>query len=119
MREETLMRICLIVALVGIVIMFSGNKITEPKIVMISDVTESENYVKLKGFVDRLQISSSGTTFIKLKDESGDIDVVIFKDSIENVNEIKTGDLIEVLGKVQKYKGKLEVIASRITSNQI
>ena len=114
MKEKTLIKICLLSVIVGIIIMFFANRMITPKEIKISDVSEEYNYVKIKGEVVKIYVSESGTAFIELSDESGSVDVVVFKGSIENVSNITTGDFIEVIGKPEKYKGEMEVIASSI-----
>ena len=48
---------------------------------------------------------------INVKDDTGNIDVVVFKE--ENL-ELKEGDVIQVEGQVTEYQGKLEILAKRI-----
>lgn len=116
MNERDLVILCLVVSLSGIVIMFIANKMIEPKYLKVSEITLSQNYIKVNGTVSSLFVSKTGTTFIKLKDDTGIIDVVVFKDKI-NVTSIKPGLSIEVIGKPQKYKEKIEIIPSVIRVN--
>ena len=113
MKEKTLVRICLVSVFIGILIMFFSNRLIGPKEVKLSEISKDSNYVKIKGNVSEVHESNSGTLFLKLTDGTGCIDVVVFKDSIENVS-IDSGEFIEVIGKPQEYKGKIEIIASQI-----
>ena len=94
--------------------MFVSNRMIQPKEIKINDISENQNYIKIKGKVTKVSTSKDITTFLKLKDDTGSIDVVIFKNSIDDVSWIKAGNIIEVLGKPEKYKNKLEIIASQI-----
>lgn len=94
--------------------MFFMNKTIEPKEMKISEVSENHNYLRIRGEITKFNVSESGTTFLEIQDETGSIDVVIFKDSIRDMPNIETGSFIEVMGKPQKYKGGLEIIANRI-----
>lgn len=113
MKEKTLVKICVISVFIGITIMFFANKLIGPKEIKISEISKDYNYVKIKGNVSEVHESKSGTLFFKLTDETGSVDVVVFNGSIENVS-IDSGYFIEVVGKPEEYKGKMEIIASQI-----
>jgi len=61
-----------------------------------------------------MSTSESGTTFLKIRDETGSINAVIFKNSIKNLDEIKEGEELSIVGKTEKYKGEMELIVSSI-----
>ena len=114
MKENVLIRICLLVVIAGIIIMFLSTRFIQPKEIKIKDISEKQNYVKISGKVIQISTSESGTTFLKIKDDTGTKDATIFKDSIKNLEEIKSGTKIEIIGKPQKYKEKMEIIVSSI-----
>lgn len=114
MKESLLIKLCLVFALLGIMIMFITNRMIQPKEMKINKVSEKENFVKIKGKVTQVSSSTSGTTFLKVKDDTGMIDVVVFKNSVEDVSWVTVGSIVEILGKPEKYKGKMEITASRI-----
>jgi DNA/RNA endonuclease YhcR with UshA esterase domain len=114
MNEKILIRICLVSVIVGIVIMFFSTKLISPSVLKIEDISENQNYVKIHGKIIEKSISKSGTTFLKIKDDTGTIDGVIFKDSIKNNESIITGKIMEIVGKPEKYKEKMEIIISSI-----
>lgn len=113
MNERDLVILCLATSVAGIIIMFIANKMIEPQYMKISEVTASKNYVRTNGTIVSIFTSKSGTTFIKLKDDTGIIDIVVFKDTI-NITSLKPGMTIEVIGKSQIYKEKIEIIPSII-----
>ncbi len=114
MKESILIKICLLSVIVGIIIMFLSSRIIGPKETKIKDISEKYNYIKISGKVVEVSTSKSGTTFLKVKDDTGVIDVIVFKGSIKNIENIKTGKEIGIIGKPEKYKEKMEIIASSI-----
>lgn len=116
MNEKKLVILCLIISISGIIIIFIANKLIEPKYLKISEVNLNYNYIKINGTVSSVFTSKTETTFIKIKDDTGIIDVVIFKDGI-NTTLLKPGMSIEVIGRPQKYKEKIEIIPINIKLN--
>ena len=115
MREKTLMQICVIVILIGFVTMIYFTKSSMTYTTKIVDITEDMNYVRISGIITRKYVSRSGTVFLKITDETSTIDVVVFPGSVKNINSLEVNQKVEVLGNVQKYKGKVEIIARKIT----
>ena len=114
MKEKTLIRICIVSIIVGLFVMYYSNKSFVPDTITINQVSEDYNFIKIRGAVNRVVTSKSGTTFMEVSDDTGDISIVVFKDSILNIDEIKTDNFIEILGRPEKYKEKMEIIASKI-----
>ena len=114
MKESLLIKICLVAVIAGILIMFFSTKLIKPKETKIEDISEKQNYVEISGKIIEISRSKSGTTFLKIKDDTGIIDAVVFKDSIKNIEEIKSGQEVIVKGKPEKYKEKMEIIVSSI-----
>lgn len=63
---------------------------------------------------------SRGNVFFDLKDNTGKIKVVLWKDTLEllelsgvNINEIRDENELNIVGNVQLYKGELEVMPIR------
>ncbi len=113
MNEKELVILCLITSLIGIIVMFVANKMIEPKNVKIAEITLNQKYVKINGTISSIFTSRTETTFVKLKDETGIVDVVIFKDTF-NITLLNPGMTMEIIGKPQKYKEKIEIIPSII-----
>ena len=80
----------------------------------ISDLREGQ-VGRITGLINSVYITKEGHAFLKVTDSSGEITVVAFNNSnIKQVNELGIGDQVSVLGRVEKYKGKLEIIAKEI-----
>jgi aspartyl/asparaginyl-tRNA synthetase len=114
MKERAFLLFCFILIVIGFLVMLIFNKLVGIRKVPISELKEDMNYVKITGKVNSKYTSKSGTTFLRVSDKKSTIDVVVFRNSVENIDKIKTGDFVEVIGKVEKYKKKLELIAIKI-----
>lgn len=111
MKETTLLKIALICSLVGLIVLYFISAKIEAKDYKPARLNENiGDDVKLKGVI--LGISDRGdVVFIEVSHQNP-VDVVLFtKDNNLNLNE---GDSIEVIGEVQEYNGKNEIIADKI-----
>lgn len=114
MQDKTLLKISIFTSIVGIVALYF---IMQPAEIRIGDI--NRNYigksVKVLGEISSRYESKDGHIFLNLADSSGKIKVIIFKNSkVEKSLEI--GQMIEVSGKVEEYKGELEIIPKTITT---
>ena len=108
-----LIKISIVVALIGIVALFFIVKYQQQNIVKISDLRQGQ-IERITGMINSVYISKDGHTFLKVTDSSGEISVVAFKSSNIDTYNLEIGDQISVLGRVEEYKGSLEIIASEI-----
>jgi DNA/RNA endonuclease YhcR with UshA esterase domain len=109
-----IIKISIAVAAIGIVALFFLVRYNEQNTVKISGLKQGQ-IEKITGMVNSVYISKDGHTFLKVADTSGEISVVAFKSSnIDEVYNLEVGDQISVLGRVEDYKGKLEIIAKEI-----
>jgi len=101
----------LLASLLGISLLFLLSLILQPKLIKISDVSDLSinNQVKLQGQLSNFRILNKATNFSSfiLKDRTGNITIIC---NCQNL----TGKL-EVQGKIQEYKDKLQVQADKIT----
>ena len=112
MDEKILLKISLITSLVGILVLLiilEKIDVSDSNIAAINK-NLSEKEVKIKGEITRIR-ETPAFSMINVKDDTGNIDVVVFKE--ENL-ELKEGDIIQVEGQVTEYQGKLEILAKRI-----
>ncbi|MEM5872339.1 MAG: OB-fold nucleic acid binding domain-containing protein [Candidatus Aenigmatarchaeota archaeon] len=109
-----IVKISIAVAILGIIALLFLVKYNEQNITKISDLKMGQ-IERITGMVNSIYISKDGHAFLKVADTTGEISVVAFKSSnIDEVFEIEVGDKISVLGRVEEYKGKLEIIAKEI-----
>lgn len=111
MKETALLKLALICSLAGLIILyFISTKIEvrdyKPSI-LNKDVGED---VKLLGTITKIT-DKGNVVFIEVNQQSP-ITVVLFTDD-DNL-KLNNGDNIDVIGEVQEYKGKNEIIAQKI-----
>lgn len=109
MKEKTLLRISIIGALVGVFVLYlisDSIKIDETSISKITDENIG-NDVKVTGVVKDVFNGEKSSIITITQPEEMKIVVM------ENVS-VKGGDYIEVIGDVQEYNGRLEVMGQRV-----
>jgi len=111
MKENLLLKIALVSSLVGLVVLYFAS--TNAEIKDYQPKTPIENVgddVKLTGFVGKI---SSSDKFVSIEiNQEVPINIILFTDS-GNLS-LNKGDRIEVIGKVQEFNGKKEIIAQRV-----
>jgi DNA/RNA endonuclease YhcR with UshA esterase domain len=109
-----IIKISIVVAIVGILVLFFLVEYQEQNKFKISGL-KSGQMGSIKGMINSVYISKEGHAFLKVADTSGEISVVAFNSSnIDEAYNVGVGDQISVLGRVEEYKGKLEIIAKEI-----
>lgn len=112
MQDKTLLKLSFLTSIIGIAALYF---IMQPSEIKIGDI--NRNYigktVKVLGEISSRYESKDGHIFLKFADSSGQIDVVIFKNSKVEKN-LEVGQKIEISGKVDEYKGQLEIIPKTI-----
>jgi len=112
MDDKTLVRISLIWSLIGILVLIAISLFAKPPTVSISAL---EDYlgkeVVIEGLVGDTTYQED-FSFIELKSKYDKVTVFAF----ENLDKkVYKNDEIRVKGKVQTYKGELEIIANEIS----
>mgnify|MGYP001563330956 CR=1 FL=1 len=110
MKETTLLKIALISSLIGLIILYfisTKIEVKDYKPILNKNIGED---VKLKGTVTK--ITDRGTVVFIEVNQQNPITVVLFTDD-DNL-KLKDGDNVEVIGEVQEYNGKNEIIAQKI-----
>lgn len=110
MRENELLRVALIISFIGLLFLYfiSGNIEIKTKTSERINNAETGQEVIVKGIVSSIRTSEKAS-FVNIEtiDEEN---IVVF----ENIKGIKQGDYIEVVGKIDEYNGKQEIIAEKI-----
>ena len=111
MKENTLLKIALICSLMGLIILYFISAKIEIKDYKPNLVNENiGDDVRLEGIVTKISDKGS-VVFVEVSQQSP-VTVVLFTDE-DNVN-LKNGDEVEVIGEVQEYNGKNEIIAQKV-----
>lgn len=116
-KHPNLLKIAVLVSIIGILAIFVVKSYSSDLDVPIS---EANSYlgrsIAVSGEIKKVFISPSNTGFIDLEDNTGTITIVVFSSSkLDIVYDLKEGNTISVVGKVQEYKDELEIIAKEIT----
>ena len=121
MNENDLMKISIFGLLISIVVLYFFTNYSFSIHVKIGDIDRSfiGKTVNITGEITDLY-SSKGHLFFDLMDETGEIKIVLWNETLElldiskiNISEVSEGKRINVIGNVQLYKGELEVIPIR------
>jgi len=109
MKENTLLKISLISALVGVFVLYliSDNIVIDETSIGKIEGEDVGSDVKVKGIVNDVY-NGEAISIITITQPS-DMKVIVF----ENVS-VNVGDYIEVIGEIEDYQGELEVIGNRI-----
>ena len=110
MKETTLLKIALICSLTGLLVLYFISTKIDVKDYKPNLLNKNiGDDVKLKGTVAK--ISDAGSVVFIEVSQQNPMTVVLFTD--DDIN-LKNGDDVEVIGEVQEYRGKNEIIAQKI-----
>lgn len=74
--------------------------------------------VKIKGIVKDTYSSDEGHFFFHVKDETGEISSVVFKDDFETMGlepgELKEGEKVKIEGEIETYNRNLQILPEKI-----
>lgn len=109
-----ILKISIAVSIIGILFLFLVTVIFEEEITDISEIKIGQ-IEKVSGMVTSVYVSRDSHVFLSVADNTGEVTVVAFKNSnIDEAYDLEIGEEITVLGRVDEYKGELEIIASEI-----
>lgn len=109
-----ILKISLSIAIVGIVALFFLVQFSNENTIKITDLKSGQS-AKISGMVTSVYVSKDNHVFLKVADNTGEISVIAFKNSnIDTAYDLESGDQISVSGRVDEYKGSLEIIAKEI-----
>lgn len=111
MEEKTLLKVSLIVALLGIVVLYFISSGISLDIIEGMDGVKEEEEVKIAGVVGKV-VEGDNVVFLEVLNKKVEkIKVVLFKDGGVSLAE---GDYVEILGTVEDYLGEKEVIGNKV-----
>ena len=105
-----MLKLSVSISLIGLIILSGISQSVEFELSNINQLTinDIDNTIKLKGIITKVK-EADKVTFFDVAQHSK-MPVIIFGTNI-SINE---GDEVEILGKVAKYNGNIELIADRI-----
>ena len=109
-----ILKISIIIAIIGIISLFFISRLLTEETIEISELKIGQ-IERISGMVTSVYISRDDHVFLKVADNTGEITVVAFKNSnIDEAYDLEVGEEVSVLGRVDEYKGELEIIAKEI-----
>ena len=113
MKESSLLNIAIFVSVIGIIVLYIISNSIEINDITIQKITNEEisKSVKIKGKIKDIRETDS-VTFIVIE-ETSEITGIVFDKNLS----INKGDIVEITGKVEDYKGKQEIIIDHILLN--
>ena len=110
MKETLLLKIALICSLIGLIALFFISTKIEFKEYRPNKLSNNVgDDVKLQGIITKIN-DKGNVVFVELKQENF-VNVVMFS---EDNSSLKKGDNVEIIGKVQDFNGKNEIIAQKV-----
>lgn len=111
MKEKSLLKVALVCSLIGVTVLFFISEFIEVEERNIEEITidDLDKNVKIIGTVSKI-VDTDKVVIMDIT-QPQKLKVMLFKDKEIN---LKKGNYIEVLGKVQEYEGELEIIGDRI-----
>ena len=111
MQEKTFFRISLLVAIGGLVFLLLYSQKLAFKPSNSLKTIQPEEQVQLRGIIKQLSVQDKAI-FLELEGEMIETtDVIIFTDENTFLHQ---GDYVDISGTVENYKGKKEVVASKV-----
>ena len=111
MNDKKIFKISLVTTIIGLVGIMVLSGYVNPEILTIEKIDKSkiDNQVEVDATIISITQSKSNTKIIKLKDETGTINLVIFS-SINLGYDLKTNQKVRVIARVTQYNNDLELI---------
>jgi len=120
MHEKQLMKISAVGSILGIIALYILVLNLNYQEIPIGKIDNSMVNKVLKTSGEIYNFKTGKTTFFELKDENSSIKIVFWEDTLEqlelsgfDLNQLKNGAKIEIVGTVQLYKGEIELIPLR------
>ena len=113
MKQEKIALIALLASISGILLLLAIAQTIEPKEMKIQKITIEEEGLQVKVNARVKEFSQrQGIAFMQLYDGTGKIKAIAFK--AEKFPELEKGMLAGFEGKIQIYKGELELVVEKV-----
>jgi len=113
MKDSTIKKIAITCSFIGVVILFFIADKIEVDDITVDNLDEIEigKTIKIKGYVEDI-VNTEKIAFLKIAQEKIEVvSVVLFKE--EDII-LEKGDYIEVVGEIEEYEGKKEIIGNLV-----
>ena len=111
MKESDLVKLSFAVSIIGMVLLVGIDYFYQIEPSKIKDITLNEvgKEIIIQAKITKAVVKNENL-FLEVKDDSGSIEAVVFKVK----EKVRKGDVVEIEGKVTKYKGNLEVVVAKL-----
>jgi len=108
---DKIIYVALGVSVLGLLIFTYASILMEPPLSKISalDTASIGKQIHVQGVVSEVHKFKGGSITVSLNDGSGDIDVFVSYYMANSTAPIAKGNIVEVIGELDEYKGKLEI----------
>ena len=122
MDDRKIIRICAVGSVLSVAVIYFLVLQVGSQSVKVGQVTASlaGSTVNVTGYASDVYLHRNGHVFFNLRDERDKVRVVVWESIAEelgysgvNISAIKNGDRVQVVGKVEMYQGKPEIIPVR------
>ncbi len=114
MEEKFIRNISIVCSVVGLVLLFFISRNVDLSQTGIGKITTDDvgKNVKVCGEIASKSVSKTQHVFLKLTDDTGSIDIVVFNSSAGNFDayNIEKDDKVCITGQVNEYQDMLEII---------
>jgi DNA/RNA endonuclease YhcR with UshA esterase domain len=118
-KESSLNRFCLIGAIIGILLLYAYSFFGVQDEIGIGEIDSGMvgSVVNVSGRAEGVYFHKDGHVFFTLDDGTGEIKVVLWKDvamqlELTGSRRIRNNKTLNIEGRIEKYKGELELIPS-------
>jgi len=114
LREYWLNRLSIFCAVLGVLLIGTYSVLEGPKNISIAEISEQNigEKVRVRGIVSFAKLKENVAIFGI--ESNAKIKCVIFNPEIEERIILQKGSIVEVIGKVQRYKSSLEIVVERV-----
>ena len=111
--NDKILYLGVITSFLGLMLLTYASHTLEPELIDIGAVNTKylEKNVHIQGDITTVQYFKGGSVLLVLDDQTGQIDIYLPRNLAEDINKkwLVEGQLVEVIGTVKLYKGRLEV----------
>ena len=117
LKKLDLPKFCAIIFIIGVFVLFFLVAVIEPEKTSISDIDQADvgKLVTINAFVKN-KILRNGNMFLDItEDNQSYIKAIMFENNINSeVYKVEQGSYINVIGRVDRYIGEMEIIITKI-----
>jgi exonuclease VII large subunit len=109
-----ILKIVISLVIIAVIALFFLTQFNNENTDKISNIKVGQT-ARVTGMITSVFVTKNDHVFLKVADNTGEVTVIAFNNSnIDLVFDLQNGDQVSVIGKVDAYKGKLEIIARDI-----